>query len=255
MTHPLEDDLFHLLPVPALRWPAHAPTHACPNHAYTRAFHPAGLPAPVTTWADGTHHTRLLTPSGDRHVCRLHLSTLPNTDRLLLIEDVHTYHLDPVTQLPTRDALLGDAAQTHGVTTLAALRLPTLRDHRQHLGDAPVDRALRHIARDLEQAAQRWSASAYHVGPHEFVLLSPHPLTPAGLAPLLRRAAQHLSALGRQPDICTGLADAPHDGRTLADLLAAAHDRAGTPSQPRGPLGLLRRLLRPAPTRHASLAL
>lgn len=254
MTHlHLEDDLFHLLPLPALRWPAHAPTQACPNRAYARAFQTAGLP-PITTWADGTHCTPLPTASGPRHICRLHLSTLPNGDRILLIEDVHTYHLHPVTGLPNQDALTSDATHTPS-GTLATLRLPSLRDQRHQLGDDTVDRTLRHVARDVERAAQDWHASAYHVG-HDFALLSPHPLTPDALAPLTRRAAQHLAALGCTPDLRTGLADAPHDGRTLAALLATAQDRAGTPAAARrSALGSLRRLLSPGHATQAVIAL
>ncbi|GGL10097.1 diguanylate cyclase domain-containing protein [Deinococcus radiotolerans] len=250
MTHfHLEDDLFHLLPLPALRWPAHAPTLAQPNHAFSRTFHASALPEPARSWPDGVHQTRLLTLTGARRVCRLNLSSLPNGDRILLIEDVHQYHLDPVTHLPDRTALLLDAAQTHGVTTLAALRLPPLHDQRRHLGNAPVDQALRLIARDLWDAARPWQASVYRTGTHEFTLLSPRPLTAEHLAPALRRAAQHLGALGRHPDVRTGLADAPHDGTTLADLLRAAQERAGHHAARRTPGGLAR-LLHPAAPSH-----
>lgn len=254
MTHPhLDDDLFHLLPLPGLRWPAHAPTQAQPNPAYQRAYHPSALPAPVTTWTDGTHQTRLLTHTGERRVCRLNLRSLPNGDRILLIEDVHSYHLDPVTHLPDRDALLHDAAQTHGVTTLATLRLPPLHDHRRQLGDAPIDQALRRAARELNTAARAWNASPYRTGTHDFTLLSPQTITPDQLAPVVRRIHAHLSALGRTPEPRTGLSDAPHDGHTLADLLHAAQSRAGTHPTRRS-LDSLKRLLNPAPT-HPMLAL
>ncbi|GAA0522448.1 diguanylate cyclase domain-containing protein [Deinococcus depolymerans] len=258
MTHRhLEDDLFHLLPLPALRWPAHAPSHAQPNHAYRRSFHPAALPARAVSWPDGTHQTRLPDLAGERRVCRLTFSRLPNGDRVALIEDVHTYHLDPVTRLPNRDALLRDAAQTDGVATLAALRLPPLHDQRRQLGDAPVDQALRHMARDLTRAARTWNASAYRSGTDEFTLLTPRPLTPEQLAPLLRSLEDRLGPLGRCAAIRAGLSDAPHDGRTLTDLLEAAQDRAGPHRSRRGALDRLRRLLRatdPGPV-HRLLAL
>ncbi|GGR98356.1 hypothetical protein [Deinococcus sedimenti] len=257
MTHlHLEDDLFHLLPLPALRWPAHAPTHAQPNHAYQRTYHPTALPRPATTWPDGTHQTRLLTRSGDRRVCRLNLSSLPNGDRILLIEDVHTYHLHPITRLPDRDALLHDTAQTHDVHTLITLRVPPLHDQRRQIGDPPVDQALRHMARDLTDTARTWAGSAFHIGTHDFALLSPHPTTPDQLAPLLRRLDSHLSALGRHPDVRTGLADAPHDGTTLAALLGTAQERAGSHHRPtRRPLDSLRHLLHPSDTPHTLFAL
>lgn len=228
MTHlHLEDDLFHLLPLPGLRWPAHAPTHAQPNPAYQRTYHPGALPAPVTTWADGTHQTRLLTHTGERRVCRLNLRSLPNGDRILLIEDVHSYHLDPVTHLPDRDALLHDAAQTHGVTTLATLRLPPARPPppagRRARRSGPAPRRTRTENRRARLERQRVPHRHARLHPPE-----PQPLTPDQLAPVTRRIHAHLSALGRTAEPRVGLSDAPHDGRTLADLLTAAQDRAGT---------------------------
>ncbi|UBV43021.1 diguanylate cyclase [Deinococcus taeanensis] len=238
MNH-LEDDLFHLLPLPALRWPMHAPRHATSNRAYTQLFQPGALPAPALTWADGTHQTRLLSLAGERRVCRLNLRTLPNGDRILLIEDVHAYHLDPLTRLPDLKALLLDAAGTHGIATLTALRLPPLQDLRHALGDAAADATLRAAARELARAARGWHGSAFRTGPHEFTLCTPQPLHPDQLLPVQRRLTHALSAVGlRAAHLHAGLADAPHDGATPGELLVCAQRRLQQQrQQDRGGLG------------------
>ncbi|WP_221089391.1 GGDEF domain-containing protein [Deinococcus aquaedulcis] len=219
----LDDDLFEHLPLPAVHWTPGHPARL--NRAFTRAFGLGPLPLPLLDRPDGAHHTRLSTPNGEARICRLLLRTLPGGDRLGVIEDVHDYHADPLTRLPDRRALLLDAEQGAPVT-LALLDIDGLARVNHRAGHAAGDAALHALAEHLKRAARHWPAQAYRLGGGAFVLCSPHLLVPGHFSPLQDAFAGSLAAFGvRRATFSFGLAHAPQDGTTLAELLAHAERR------------------------------
>ncbi|PTA67464.1 GGDEF domain-containing protein [Deinococcus arcticus] len=219
----LDDDLFEHLPLPAVHWTPGHPARL--NRAFTRAFGLGPLPLPLLERPDGTHHTRLSTPNGDTRICRVLLRTRPGGDRLGVIEDVHEYHADPLTRLPGRRALLLDAA--HGTpATLALLDIDRLDRLNRRAGHAAGDAALCALAGVLAQGTRHWPAQAYRLGGGAFVLCSPQVLLPGHLGPLQAAFAGALLGFGvRRTSFSFGLAHAPQDGTTLAELLTQAERR------------------------------
>lgn len=219
----LDNDLFQHLPVPAVQWPSvragRHDGHARVNPAFSRAFRPGALCSPLPHWTDGAHLTRLTSRTGEPRVCRVTLSTLPNGDRLAVIEDVHTYHLDPLTGLPDRRALLLDAAQP--TMSLALIDVDRFKQVNDALGHAAGDRVLEALARLLAGAAG--DLHAYRLGGDEFVLCAPHALSGEDLRPLQDGFREVLGRLGiPSVSFSYGLAQAPQHGDTLHALLQYA---------------------------------
>ncbi|GGS33793.1 GGDEF domain-containing protein [Deinococcus knuensis] len=237
----LDNDLFQHLPVPAVQWAASHVGHARQNPAFTRAFAPGTLSVPLPHWTDGVHLTRLQAASGEDRVCRVTLSTLPSQDRVAVIEDVHAYHLDPLTGLPDRRALLLDAGQPvpGSAATLALLDVDHLAQVNGALGRAAGDRALRTLGDLLGRAARAGSAHAYRLGGDEFVICAQHPLTDTHLGGLQARYRDALRALGIPGgSFSYALAYAPQHGGTLSDLLTHAATQLGRQQRDRrGGLG------------------
>ena len=221
----LDNDLFQQLPVPAVQWPSvregRRDGHARVNPAFSRAFRPGALCSPLPHWTDGAHLTRLPSRTGEPRVCRVTLSTLPTGDRLAVVEDVHAYHLDPLTGLPDRRALLLDAAQpTVGLALIDVDRFKQVNDA---LGHAAGDRVLEALARLLAGAARAGDLHAYRLGGDEFVLCAPHALTGEDLRPLQVGFRETLGRLGiPSGSFSYGLAQAPQHGDTLHALLQHA---------------------------------
>lgn len=237
----LDNDLFQHLPVPAVQWSASHGGHARQNPAFARAFAPGTLSVPLPHWTDGVHLTRLHATSGEYRVCRVTLSTLPCQDRVAVVEDVHAYHLDPLTGLLDRRALMLDAGQPlpSGAATLALLDVERLGQMNDLLGHAAGDRALRLLGDLLGRAARAGGAQAYRLGGDQFVICAPHPLTDAHLAGLQARYRDALRTLGIPGGAFSyALAHAPRHGDTLSDLLAHADTQLdGQGRDRRGGLG------------------
>lgn len=226
----LDNDLFQHLPVPAVQWAATHGGRARQNPAFARAFAPGTLSVPLPHWTDGVHLTHLQASSGEYRVCRVTLSTLPCQDRVAIIEDVHAYHLDPLTGLLDRRAMMLDAGQRPPcpTATLALLDVDRLGQVNDLLGHAAGDRVLRLLGDLLGRAASAGGAHAYRLGGDEFVICAPHPLTDTHLGGLQVRYRDALRALGiPSGSFSYGLAHAPQHGETLDDLLAHADTQLG----------------------------
>lgn len=247
---PQDDWTFEHLPLPGLLWaPRWSGELPRTNVAFTRAFSLLSLLARLPELArqpDGAALLRLERPdgSGESRVCRLEMGTRPDGSRLALVVDLQAEYQDVLTGLEDRRALLLDAAQTPGEGgSLALLDIDGFKEVNDTLGHAAGDDVLCALAGLLAAAARGWGARAYRLGGDEFVVRSPGALVPAQLAGVQAQFARRLAdyALparrrGLTPrSFSYGLAHAPDDGHTLAELLRCADARlAGSKERRRG---------------------
>ena len=235
----LDLHLFGHQPLPALLWPVEG--EACSNAAFQRAFAlGAACAATLAGWWDGPHLARLPTSTGQLHICRVQLSTLPGSARLAVIEDVQDYHRDVLTGLDDRRALLLDCsaaltgswaatcAGSWNGGTLALLDIDRFKEVNDTLGHAAGDDVLCALAGLLNTTARYWQGRAYRLGGDEFVLVVPQTVGEEGLWPLQAHFQRLLRQLGiRSSGFSFGLAQAPQHGRTLPELLRHADTLLG----------------------------
>jgi len=248
-----QDLTFTHFPLAALIWPPQPSntvslsgfSEVRTNLVFQREFCFELLPD-LPTLPDGPHLLRLNTHTGTQRVCRVQLCGLPDGSRLGVIEDLHAYHLDALTQLDDRRALLLDAERPLEIRSLVLLDIDGFKAVNDALGHAAGDAALCMLARLLERASRRWGARAYRLGGDEFVVLSSLPLRAQHLIPVQGHFKQALRTLGSvgSGSFSYGLAQAPLDGQTLTALLRQADVRLSIRKTRRcgkgaGPLGQL----------------